>query len=83
MFVGLAAKIIDRTNNMSDVYCAFYDFSCILKSKVWSMPIYNYAHHVSFVNFYCDCRSTRMIPMQQKPWDRLMQYRNYAWILGS
>ncbi|XP_016432791.1 squalene synthase-like isoform X2 [Nicotiana tabacum] len=31
---GLTAKVIDRTRNMADVYGAFYDFSCILKSKV-------------------------------------------------
>ncbi|KAJ0010952.1 hypothetical protein Pint_34796 [Pistacia integerrima] len=31
---GLTAKVIDRTNKMSDVYGAFYDFSCMLKSKV-------------------------------------------------
>nr|AAV58897.1 squalene synthase [Centella asiatica] len=31
---GLTAKVIDRTNKMSDVYGAFYDFSCMLKTKV-------------------------------------------------
>ncbi|CAH9100603.1 unnamed protein product [Cuscuta europaea] len=31
---GLTAKIIDRTRTMTDVYGAFYDFSCMLKSKV-------------------------------------------------
>ncbi|XP_068664912.1 squalene synthase 1-like [Aristolochia californica] len=31
---GLTAKIIDRTRTMSDVYGAFYDFSCILQSKI-------------------------------------------------
>ncbi|XP_019169349.1 PREDICTED: squalene synthase-like [Ipomoea nil] len=31
---GLAAKIIDRTRTMEDVYGIFYDFSCMLKSKV-------------------------------------------------
>ncbi|XP_031271622.1 squalene synthase-like [Pistacia vera] len=31
---GLTAKVIDRTNKMSDVYGAFYDFSCMLKSKI-------------------------------------------------
>nr|CAJ58418.1 squalene synthase [Panax quinquefolius] len=31
---GLTAKVIDRTNTMSDVYGAFFDFSCMLKSKV-------------------------------------------------
>ncbi|XP_062076882.1 squalene synthase 1-like [Humulus lupulus] len=31
---GLTAKVIDRTKTMADVYGAFYDFSCILKSKV-------------------------------------------------
>ncbi|GFP85928.1 squalene synthase [Phtheirospermum japonicum] len=31
---GLAAKLIDRTKTMSDVYGAFYEFSCMLKSKV-------------------------------------------------
>ncbi|KAF4369604.1 hypothetical protein G4B88_021409 [Cannabis sativa] len=31
---GLTAKVIDRTNTMADVYGAFYDFSCIIKSKV-------------------------------------------------
>ncbi|KAH9696486.1 Squalene synthase 1 [Citrus sinensis] len=31
---GLTAKVIDRTNNMTDVYLAFYDFSNILKPKI-------------------------------------------------
>ncbi|GMP37768.1 hypothetical protein CsSME_00009310 [Camellia sinensis var. sinensis] len=31
---GLTAKVIDRTKTMSDVYGAFFDFSCMLKSKV-------------------------------------------------
>uniref|UniRef100_M0ZV23 Squalene synthase n=1 Tax=Solanum tuberosum TaxID=4113 RepID=M0ZV23_SOLTU len=31
---GLTAQVIDRTRNMADVYGAFFDFSCILKSKV-------------------------------------------------
>ncbi|KAK9165376.1 hypothetical protein Scep_000567 [Stephania cephalantha] len=31
---GLTAKVIDRTNSMSDVYGAFFDFSCMLKSKI-------------------------------------------------
>ncbi|KAF8405311.1 hypothetical protein HHK36_010215 [Tetracentron sinense] len=31
---GLTAKVIDRTKSMSDVYGAFFDFSCMLKSKV-------------------------------------------------
>ncbi|KAL3621290.1 squalene synthetase-like protein [Castilleja foliolosa] len=31
---GLAAKLVYRTETMSDVYGAFYEFSCILKSKV-------------------------------------------------
>ncbi|KAL7002645.1 squalene synthetase-like protein [Sarracenia purpurea var. burkii] len=31
---GLTAKVIDRTKTMSDVYSDFFDFSCILKSKV-------------------------------------------------
>nr|GLL28441.1 squalene synthase-like [Ipomoea trifida] len=31
---GLAAKIIDRTRTMEDVYGIYYDFSCMLKSKV-------------------------------------------------
>ncbi|KAL3749429.1 hypothetical protein ACJRO7_010527 [Eucalyptus globulus] len=31
---GLTAKVIDRTRTMADVYGAFYDFSCMLKSKV-------------------------------------------------
>ncbi|KAL2512352.1 Squalene synthase [Abeliophyllum distichum] len=31
---GLTAKVIDRTKTMSDVYRAFYDFACTLKSKV-------------------------------------------------
>ncbi|KAG4160528.1 hypothetical protein ERO13_D01G003500v2 [Gossypium hirsutum] len=31
---GLTAKVIDRTKSMTDVYGAFYDFSCILKAKV-------------------------------------------------
>lgn len=33
--LGLTAKVIDRTNTMSDVYNAFFDFSCMLKSKVF------------------------------------------------
>ncbi|XP_019088304.1 PREDICTED: inactive squalene synthase 2 isoform X3 [Camelina sativa] len=31
---GLIAKIIDRTKTMDDVYGVFYDFSCMLQSKV-------------------------------------------------
>ncbi|CAI0378242.1 unnamed protein product [Linum tenue] len=31
---GLTAKIINGTKTMADVYGAFYDFSCMLKSKV-------------------------------------------------
>ncbi|KAF5727188.1 squalene synthase [Tripterygium wilfordii] len=31
---GLTAKVFDRTRTMSDVYGAFYEFSCILRSKV-------------------------------------------------
>nr|ABG66304.1 squalene synthase [Polygala tenuifolia] len=31
---GLTAKVIHQTNTMADVYGAFYDFSCMLKSKV-------------------------------------------------
>ncbi|KAL5974114.1 squalene synthetase-like protein [Asimina triloba] len=31
---GLTAKVIDQTRTMSDVYGAFYDFSCMLKAKV-------------------------------------------------
>ncbi|KAM3291790.1 squalene synthase [Capsicum chacoense] len=31
---GLTAKVIDRTRTMADVYGAFFDFSCMLKSKV-------------------------------------------------
>ncbi|KAJ4962972.1 hypothetical protein NE237_022911 [Protea cynaroides] len=31
---GLTAKVIDRTKTMSDVYGAFFDLSCMLKSKV-------------------------------------------------
>jgi len=31
---GLTAKVIHQTNTMADVYGAFFDFSCILKSKV-------------------------------------------------
>lgn len=31
---GLTAKVIDRTKTMSDVYGAFFDFSCMLMSKV-------------------------------------------------
>ncbi|KAJ8767161.1 hypothetical protein K2173_013558 [Erythroxylum novogranatense] len=34
MSKGLAAKVIDRTRTMSDVYGAFFDFSCTLQSKV-------------------------------------------------
>lgn len=33
-FLGLTAKVIDRTNTMADVYGGFYDFSSMLKSKV-------------------------------------------------
>ncbi|XP_074313258.1 squalene synthase 2-like [Silene latifolia] len=31
---GLAAIVIDQTNTMADVYGAFFDFACMLKSKV-------------------------------------------------
>ncbi|KAI4367257.1 hypothetical protein MLD38_023015 [Melastoma candidum] len=31
---GLTARVIDRTKSMSDVYEAFFDFSCMLRSKV-------------------------------------------------
>ncbi|KAL5703157.1 squalene synthase [Ranunculus cassubicifolius] len=31
---GLIAKVMDSTKSMSDVYGAFFDFACILKSKV-------------------------------------------------
>uniref|UniRef100_A0A5B7A2A6 Squalene synthase n=1 Tax=Davidia involucrata TaxID=16924 RepID=A0A5B7A2A6_DAVIN len=31
---GLTAKVMDRTKTMSDVYGGFFDFSCMLKSKV-------------------------------------------------
>ncbi|KAJ8767251.1 hypothetical protein K2173_013648 [Erythroxylum novogranatense] len=31
---GLTAKVIDRTRTLSDVYGAFFDFSCMLQSKV-------------------------------------------------
>ncbi|CAL9228005.1 unnamed protein product [Arabidopsis halleri] len=31
---GLIAKVIDRTKTMDDVYGAFYDFSCMLQTKV-------------------------------------------------
>ncbi|KAI9181452.1 hypothetical protein LWI28_015180 [Acer negundo] len=31
---GLTAKVIDQTKTMADVYGAFYDFSCMLKSKI-------------------------------------------------
>lgn len=31
---GLTAKVIYRTKTMADVYGAFFDFSCMLKSKV-------------------------------------------------
>ncbi|KAK4378302.1 hypothetical protein RND71_000164 [Anisodus tanguticus] len=31
---GLTAKVIDRTRTMADAYGAFFDFSCMLKSKV-------------------------------------------------
>ena len=33
-FLGLTAKVIDQTKTIADVYGAFFDFSCILKSKV-------------------------------------------------
>lgn len=32
--LGLIAKVIDRTKTMDDVYGAFYDFSCMLETKV-------------------------------------------------
>ena len=38
LFLGLTAKVIDRTKSMSDVYGAFYDFSLMLKSKVRADP---------------------------------------------
>ncbi|GAB2291763.1 squalene synthetase-like protein [Dionaea muscipula] len=31
---GLTARVIDRTKTMADVYGSFFDFSCLLKSKV-------------------------------------------------
>uniref|UniRef100_M1AEP1 Squalene synthase n=2 Tax=Solanum tuberosum TaxID=4113 RepID=M1AEP1_SOLTU len=31
---GLCAKIIDQTRTMADVYGAFFDFCCIMESKV-------------------------------------------------
>lgn len=31
---GLCAKIIDQTRTMADVYIAFFDFCCIMESKV-------------------------------------------------
>lgn len=31
---GLTAVVMDQTNTMPDVYGAFYDFACMLKSKV-------------------------------------------------
>ncbi|OAY52452.1 squalene synthase 1 isoform X2 [Manihot esculenta] len=31
---GLTAKVIDQTKTMADIYGAFFDFSCMLKSKV-------------------------------------------------
>nr|AAB02945.1 squalene synthase [Nicotiana tabacum] len=31
---GLTAKVIDQTRTIADVYGAFFDFSCMLKSKV-------------------------------------------------
>ncbi|KAG2397941.1 Squalene synthase [Vigna angularis] len=31
---GLTAKVIDRTKTMADVYGAFFDFACVLESKV-------------------------------------------------
>nr|GMD07075.1 squalene synthase [Ipomoea batatas] len=31
---GLTAKIIDRAKTMEDVYNVFYDFSCMIRSKV-------------------------------------------------
>jgi len=33
-FIGLTAKVIDRTKTMADVYGAFFDFACVLESKV-------------------------------------------------
>ncbi|KAK3195384.1 hypothetical protein Dsin_026694 [Dipteronia sinensis] len=39
---GLTAKVIDQTKTMADVYGAFYDFSCMLKSKI------DYAHPNAF-----------------------------------
>ncbi|XP_078446681.1 squalene synthase 8-like [Wolffia australiana] len=31
---GLTAQVIEHTKTMSDVYCAFFDFSCMLREKV-------------------------------------------------
>lgn len=39
-FLGLTAKVIDKTKTMSDVYGAFFDFSCMLKSKVRCLFIF-------------------------------------------
>jgi len=33
-FIGLTAKVIDRTKTMADVYGAFFDFASMLESKV-------------------------------------------------
>jgi hypothetical protein len=37
-FIGLTAKVIDRTKTVADVYGAFFDFASMLESKVWSIP---------------------------------------------
>lgn len=34
LFSGLAARIIDKTNSMADVFTAFYNFSLLIESKV-------------------------------------------------
>jgi farnesyl-diphosphate farnesyltransferase len=34
LFLGLTAQVFHRTKTMADVYGAFFDFSCVLKSKV-------------------------------------------------
>jgi hypothetical protein len=34
---GLTARIFDETKSMPDVYSAFYEFSSLLESKVYSL----------------------------------------------
>lgn len=42
-FIGLTAKVIDRTKTMADVYGAFFDFASLLECKVWSIRTPKYS----------------------------------------